>query len=99
MPRSNTTLREMLKQAGGQIHTIRFCQFRNIFDDELWEGLPHGQNFLYDDPAIQKYLDIEFYPGYGSQNCPNFYAWSKDQVFFIHEYDGSVSIDSAPRNP
>lgn len=45
------------------------------------------------------YFDYNFYSGYGEQECHEFYIWTKLEVLFIWEYDGSTHISSVPRNP
>ena len=48
------------------------------------------------DPAV---LDKLFYSGFGSAGCDPFYAWTPTHVLFVHEYDGSTSLQAIPRNP
>ena len=45
------------------------------------------------------YFDYDFDSGYGEQECHEFYIWTKSEVLFIWEYDGSTHISSVPRNP
>jgi len=44
-------------------------------------------------------LDYEYDSGYGAPDCQAVWAWTKDSVLFIVEYDGSTYISSIPRNP
>ena len=44
-------------------------------------------------------LDYEYDPSYGSIECHNIKMWSADWVYYIHEYDGSTSIEAIERNP
>lgn len=44
-------------------------------------------------------LDYNYDAGFGWQDCHDIYIWSADYVYYIHEYDGSTSIQSVPRNP
>ena len=37
--------------------------------------------------------------GYGSPDCHAVYIWTKTRVYWVTQYDGSTSLDSAPRNP
>lgn len=46
-----------------------------------------------------KWLDYEFYSGFGGAGCHPVFVWTKNWVHFVHEYDGSTSISSVPRNP
>ena len=41
----------------------------------------------------------EIYGGYGSPDCYAIYAWTNKRVIWVTQYDGSTSLDSAPRNP
>ena len=47
----------------------------------------------------QPLLDYKYDPGYVGVDCHFLYIWTKDSVFYIHEYDGSTSVRSVPRNP
>jgi len=49
--------------------------------------------------AAKPVLSYEYDAGYGGQDCHDFWAWTPTRVLFVHEYDGSTSIASAPRNP
>ena len=44
-------------------------------------------------------LDYEFDPGYGAPRCHAVYVWSKEDVLFISQYDGSVGFCVIPREP
>ncbi len=44
-------------------------------------------------------LDYSYHDGFGSMDCHNIVAWTETQVIYIHEYDGSTSVCSLPRNP
>lgn len=44
-------------------------------------------------------LDYEYNSGYGSMDCHNIYFWTAQSVGYIHEYDGSTSVELIPRNP
>ena len=45
------------------------------------------------------YLDYDFDDGYGRQQCHDFFIYTKEEIFYIHEYDGSTYLCSIPRNP
>ena len=45
------------------------------------------------------YFNYDFDSGYGGQDCHDFYIWTKSEVLFIWDYDGSTHISSVPRNP
>jgi hypothetical protein len=44
-------------------------------------------------------LNYEYDNGYGTQDCHNIYIWTKDKVYFIHEYDGATWLGYVDRNP
>lgn len=44
-------------------------------------------------------LDEEYDDGYGGADCYPMYAWSKNWIYVINEYDGSTRLSSIPRNP
>ncbi len=47
----------------------------------------------------REHLDYEYDTGYGAPDCHNIVAWTASRVLTIHEYDGSTSVKSTPRNP
>lgn len=44
-------------------------------------------------------LNYEYDDGYGGQDCHDIIAWTATKVLYVHEYDGSTSVQSVPRNP
>ena len=40
-----------------------------------------------------------FYGGYGAPDCYATYIWTNQRIFWVTQYDGSTSLDSAPRHP
>lgn len=48
--------------------------------------------------ARQK-LDYNFYSGYGEPLGPKFTLWTKTDVYFPAQYDGSEWIECVPRHP
>ena len=44
-------------------------------------------------------LDYEYNSSFGRQECHNILMWSKNYVYYIHEYDGSTSVQCVERNP
>lgn len=40
-----------------------------------------------------------YFCGYGSPECYATNVWTNKRILWITQYDGSTSIDSAPRNP
>ena len=51
-------------------------------------------------PPLEK-LMVEFENNYGSSECDvwEMFAWGKDWVYYLHDYDGLKSIERVPRNP
>ena len=48
---------------------------------------------------VIRFLNYEYNDGFGGMECHGFYLWTKKRVYYVHEYDGSTSICSCPRNP
>lgn len=95
---STTTLRTWLDSTSDTITDVFFPQ--TLEDDyglSRWAKLPHGHFKRSDLP--ESLLNEPFDTGYGSQDVPSFYAWSRTQVYYVHEYNGSVSFASVPRSP
>lgn len=44
-------------------------------------------------------LGYDYDRGYGGQDCHSIFAWTKNYILFVHEYDGATSINRIPRNP
>jgi hypothetical protein len=44
-------------------------------------------------------LDYEYDGGFGAEGCHPICAWTATRVLFVHEYDGSTSVISLPRDP
>lgn len=57
-----------------------------------------GSAILSRDEGLTK-LNQEIDAGHGSIDGQPMYAWSASRVFFIHEYDGELSLAWLPRNP
>ena len=47
----------------------------------------------------QEILDYEFDDTYGTGNCHAVYAWTKDRLIVISEYDNSLQVIYLPRHP
>lgn len=45
------------------------------------------------------HLDYEYDTGFGAADCHAVYAWTKDDVIFVCEYDGSTHMMAVPRSP
>lgn len=62
-----------------------------------------GLSDLYAEPLTWAeaipHLDYPYNPGFGTMDCHDILIWTKDSIFYVHEYDGSTSLRSVPRNP
>lgn len=45
------------------------------------------------------HLDHTYDDGFGMQDCPTITAWTATRVLYVHEYDGSTSVESVQRHP
>lgn len=45
------------------------------------------------------WLDVPFNDGHGAARGCSFRLWTKDRVYFSHEYDGAESVCSVQRHP
>lgn len=48
------------------------------------------------EPMMQTW---KFSGGFGAPDCYAVRIWTNQRVFWVHEYDGSTGLSSAPRNP
>lgn len=93
---------DILAEAKGPIIGIRiplmnsYSSYSNDTRDALVKQY-NGQTISWEIAA--PLLDYPYYSGYGSMDCHNIVAWTETQVIYIHEYDGSTSVCSLPRNP
>ena len=44
-------------------------------------------------------LNYNYDNDYGTQDCHNIYIWTKDKVYYVHEYDGATWLEYVDRNP
>lgn len=64
------------------------------------KGFPKDMlNKVYRLKDIINYLDYRYDSGFGGQECHDIQVWVNEQIFYIHEYDGSTSIYSQPTKP
>lgn len=101
-----TTFAEDIEEvaAGEPIEAITVAPFGHHYGPEERErddkGLPRAVwNTAYPWAALRPFLDYQYDTGYGGMDCHSIVAWTASQVIFVHEYDGSTSVVSAPRNP
>lgn len=95
---SKATLREWF--GGKNIGSIMFLtegSWNNFEDDERWSDILYHRVMTI--AEAEKWLDFKFNTGFGGQDVPDFNAWSPTHVYYVHEYDGAVSMHSALRNP
>ena len=82
-----------------------------VADNEPIEAVVIGRrgNGWFDEPQeaqpvlswgeARERLDYEYDDGFGGAECHAIYAWTPTRVLFVHEYDGSTTVVSVPRNP
>lgn len=78
-----------------------------IFGKWGWDGYgmpedivepPYGA--ILSESEAEKYMNgWSFHGGYGMPSCFASYIYTKNNVYFISQYDGLTSIESVPRNP
>lgn len=69
---------------------------------ELTETLEdHGEAFDYIESITltEEELDVEFHPGFGSEEGKPFTAWTASRVYFPWCYDGAEGVASVSRHP
>ena len=61
----------------------------------------YGESFadVVSSTITDEQLDVEFDSGFGSPEGIPFTIWTKNRVYFPHEYDGAESVRSVSRNP
>lgn len=105
----DTTLREMFNdisdEVGGLPTSIMFKEqgwyAKDEDDPDNFQFLNPvlGQCLSFDDPLVQRALDIEFDNGFGGEYAPELIAWTSEWVIMKHEYDGAEMLRAFPRNP
>ena len=92
-----TTIREWFSDKPPDIF-----QFPKVSEDDYglgnWVGVPTAP-LPFNHPDLQIWLDYEFDAGYGTQGVPSFFAWTKNRVYYVWEYDGSTDLCYVPRHP
>jgi len=92
--------KDILESVGDELDTAIIIVVDDIYVSENNEKFPKdmiGKPVLLKD--VIDYFDYEYDDGYGGQECHNIYIFTKKEVLYIHEYDGSTYIASVPRNP
>src|SRR5438046_937110 len=67
--------------------------------DRTHEAPLQDENIILTREAGLAKIDQEFDEGYGGADCYPLFAWTRSRIFFIHEYDGAVSLHWVPRFP
>lgn len=62
-----------------------------------YKDLPFGEVKKWEE--VEDLLDFEYDSGYGTQECPNITAWTRNYVLFVKEYDGSTYVSFIRRHP
>ena len=44
-------------------------------------------------------LNYEYDTGFGAQDCHSVLVYTRHNIYYVHEYDGSTNIKYMPRNP
>lgn len=91
-------LRELLPTE--PIEAIKFFVPDSGLVNKEWLSLPLGEFLSINDACVQDVLDNYFNGLKGGQEIPSALIWTKDAVCHFHEdYDGTMCLESLPRNP
>lgn len=98
---------EAIQKAEDSELSIEAIVFTSMLEKPWFDGeadpreklLPEQLNKPLNWEAARTILDYSYDTGYGSQDCHNFYLYTKKHIFYIHEYDGSTSVVWINRNP
>jgi hypothetical protein len=88
--------KELLEVLDGE--EIEYITMRKIkdgmdkWDDDCYEVIDNKD-------AILTILDKDYDMGYGGEEVPSIYAWTKTRVIIKGCYDGSEWFEDVPRNP
>lgn len=103
----NNFLEDILRVAGNEkIVAVVIGDFgwytefdaENLDDQRIWSACSvKGKVIPWEEAA--KYLDYDYYTGFGAPDCHELTAWTETMVIFVRQYDGSTKICSLPRNP
>lgn len=99
-------LQEMLTD-GEQIEAVVLGDYGWGGGDELGYGEPSHRPVPLDkrgvvltaDEAKPLMQDWQLSGGFGAPSCYAATVWTNRQVIWVHEYDGSTGLESAPRHP
>ena len=97
-----TTFAQDLKEAAKpeRIKAVQICSNEENYG--FRESRPPIPHEMKDIPLswgeARPLLNYTYDSGFGSQDCHQIFMWTLTRVFYIHVYDGSTSIKSAPRS-
>lgn len=73
--------------------------FREIVNGSVtWNADVYGTTMVTNERAY-RFLHKPFNNGYGWRAMPRFIMWTEARVYFSHEYDGLLSVQSVPKEP
>lgn len=96
-------LKDLKDCIGGEI--VEAVVFPSLMDS--WRIAPDSDprnkgivvDKVYSWKEAQPLLDYEYDSGFGSADCHFVNIYTDKSVIYIHEYDGSTTPHSVPRNP
>ena len=95
-------LREFLRE-GEIVEAVVFGEFGwgGFHEDELFDPMPKDKRgvVLTWEEAQPLMKGWTCWCGYGAPLAYAMYVWTNQRVIWLTQYDGSTSLDSAPRNP
>ena len=62
-----------------------------------YSSMPFGKLLSWDEAL--KWIDYDYYGGFGTGGCQCFYMWTEQSVLLVEGYDGTCHIVKIPRNP
>lgn len=72
-----------------------------VIGEPEWEagrGPEQARDIVLSWEEAKPMLDYEFAES-GGPDCNPVYVWTKTQILYVAEYDGSTKLTSVPRNP
>ena len=76
---------------------IEYIVIGEMYHERDNEKIPINTILAWND--AEKYIDYDFDSGYGMTGCHPIYAWTKNYIIVIQEYDGSTCCSAVPRHP
>lgn len=70
------------------------------WEDKENPKIPHDKLYkLMTWDTAKPLLHYDWNQGHGSPSCHAITVWTKNEVIFVSQYDGSTSLCTVPRNP